>query len=307
MVEYTMDTGTGFVVTVWTYGASLLGVTVPDRFGRLANVVRRLPSLAAHRRVPYVGSTMGRYCRCVSGARFSLDGKEYSLDRNDGPHHLHGGSVGFDRHVWEAETGSDSGWLFVRLRLESPDGDQGYPGAVTVETVYRAHPSGRLVIEFSATTSASTLIGLTNHAFWNLAGDGTVDGHRLAINASRFIPFDGNLIPLPGPPAPVDALDHRSERDVGVLDNFFVLDDPEWAAELTDPGSGRVLRIRTDQPGIGVYSGDGFVWPRAGICLQTGAWPDAPNRPDYPPVRLDPGMTYRAGTTYEFTTAPASR
>jgi aldose 1-epimerase len=159
-------------------------------------------------------------------------------------------------------------------------------------------------VEHRATTSASTIVGMTNHAYWNLAGSGTIDGHALRLNAGHRLAFDAELLPVPGPPVAVKdtAYDFTAPTPLaGVrLDNFFVLDDEDWAVELSDPGSGRSMRVTTDQPGIGVYSADRFARPRAGIALETGAFPDAPNRPDFPSVRLDPGQAYLSRTSYEF-------
>ncbi|MCF3120529.1 galactose mutarotase [Streptomyces arenae] len=305
---YALDNGDGLAITVWTYGATLVEVRTPDRDNRTGNVVLRLPGLGDYedrQRNAYVGSTVGRYCRCVRDGRMSIDGVRHLLDPNEGPHHVHGGREGFDRRVWAAEAGRDGEDLVLRLRLESPDGDQGYPGAVTAETAYRIDREGRLTIEFSGTTTAPTAFGLTNHAFWNLAGHGTVDGHRLAVNASSGVFFDDEQMPVAGPPADIreTPLDYTTARTIGdhALDNFFVLDDPWlWAAELHDPGSGRHLEIRTEGPGMGIYSGDKLLTPRAGLALEPGCFPDAPNRPDYPSVRLDPGRTHTESTVYSF-------
>ncbi|RFU86638.1 galactose mutarotase [Streptomyces triticagri] len=308
--SYTLDTGQGLSVTVWTYGASLVEVRVPDRDGVLGNVVLRLPNLRMYEDPEinaYIGATVGRYCRCVRNGRFSLDGVEYELDHNDGSHHLHGGSLGFDKYVWTADAETVDDRMVLRMVLQSPDGDQGYPGALTAEIRYEVDADSRLSFDFQATTTASTITGFTNHAFWNLGGPGhTVDDHQLTLNSSRFVAFDNHLMPLSGPPRLLvgTPLDFQSAREVGVqrVDNFYVLDDEEWAAELVHPRSGRRMRVTTDQPGIGVYTGDHYRLPRAGICLETGAWPDAPNRPDFPSVRLDPGQTYRHHTTHEFHT-----
>ncbi|MFJ4963930.1 aldose epimerase family protein [Streptomyces sp. NPDC088729] len=305
---YTLGGEDGLAVTVWTYGAALVEVLAPDRAGRRANVVARLPDLAAYQdraRNPYVGATVGRYCRGISDGRFRLDGAEYRLDRNDGPHHMHGGTWGTDRSVWEAEGDRDGGGAVLRMRLTSPDGDQGYPGELRAEAVYRVGPDRRLTIEYRATTSAPTIVGFTNHAFWNLAGSGTVDGHRLRLGARHAVAFDARLMPLAGAPVPVDgtALDFTRPRplDHVALDNCYLLEGEGWAATLSDGRTGRVMRVYTDQPAVGVYSADHWAQrPRAGLCLETGPLPDAPNRPDYPSCRLDPGDRYRARTEYLF-------
>jgi len=303
---YTLDTEDGLAVTVWTYGATLVEVLVPDRAGRVANVVVRAPDLATQQdraRSCYLGATVGRYARCIAGARFALDGVEHRVDANEGRHHVHGGTLGFDRFVWEADVEEERERLSLRLRLDRPDGDQGYPGALSAETVYRVERGGRLTFEHRATTTAATVVALTNHAAWNLAGAGTVDGHRLAINAGRVLLVDRDVVPV-GPPAAVAGtpFDYSTARPIAGerLDHSFVLDDQAWAAELVDPVSGRAMLVRTDQPGLQVYSGEVLPEPRAGLCLQTGAWPDSPNRPDYPSSRLDPGEVYLHRTTHEF-------
>ncbi|MEH1016312.1 aldose epimerase family protein [Micromonospora sp. CPCC 206060] len=305
--EYLLDTGRDLAIAVWTYGATLVQVIVPDRYGNPDNVVLRLPDLSAYEdrsRNPYVGCTVGRYCRSVADGRFRLDGVEHHLHRNDGRHHVHGGPEGFDRRVWAAEAGRDGDDLVLHLRLDSPDGDQGYPGAVTVQATYRVDGSGRLSFEYRAETTASTIVSLTNHAFWNLSAGGVVDGHVLALNAARVLRFDAELMPVAGPPADVveAGLDFRRPRTIGAtkLDNLFVPESGDWAAELADPVSGRCMRVVTDQPGLGVYSGDGYVQPRAGICLEAGGWPNSPNRPDFPSDRLDPGEVHIHRTTHQF-------
>ncbi|MEV4000455.1 aldose epimerase family protein [Streptomyces halstedii] len=306
--SYTLDTGAGPAVTVWSYGATLVGVRAPDREGRYANVCVRLPDLGAYldrSRNQYVGATVGRYCRCVAGGEFDLDGKRHILDRNQGAHHLHGGSEGLDRRVWSAEASRDGEDLEVRLSVCSPDGDQGYPGQLTAGARYRIGSDGTLAVEYTATTTAPTVVGLTNHAFWNLAGGGTVDGHRLRLDATHAVRFDADLIPLPGPAEDVrgTARDFTVERplDGVTVDNCFFAGGGPVLAELSDPVSGRVLRVATDQPAVGVYTGDWFAErPRCGICLETGALPDAPNRPDYPSARLDPGEVHRHRTVYRF-------
>jgi aldose 1-epimerase len=306
--SYVLDAGAGPVVTVWTYGATLVEVLVPDRDGRAANVCLRLPDLAAYLdrdRNPYVGATVGRYCRCVAGGEFDLDGVRHVLDRNQGRHHVHGGSAGVDRRVWSAQAARDGEATALRLSLTSPDGDQGYPGELSVVTTHRVEPSGALVIEHTARTTAPTIVGLTNHAFWNLAGGGTIDDHELRLDAVEAVRFDEEVIPLPGPPLPVRGteLDFTTARRLGGtrVDNCYVLAGPSEVAELSHPGTGRVMSVWTDQPAVGVYTGDFFTRrPRGGICLETGALPDAPNRPEFPSARLDPGQTYRHRTVHHF-------
>ncbi|MGW2051686.1 aldose epimerase family protein [Streptomyces sp. NPDC001858] len=305
---YTLDTGAGLTVVIWTYGASTVEVLTPDRSGRMDNTVVRLPNLSSYqdrRRNPYVGATLGRYCRVVGDGRIRLDGVEHQLDRNEGEHHVHGGSIGLDRYVWEADAECRDDELVLCLSLVTLDGDQGYPGTLSAEVLYRVDRHRRLTFEYRATSTAPTAVGLTNHAFWNVAGSGTVDHQRLAVNASRAVVFDSDLVPLPGPPAPLagTALDYREPRPISGarIDNCFVLDDPTWAAELYDPAGGRAMRVITDQPGLGVYSADKFTArPRSGLCLEAGAVPDPPGQELSPFSRLDPGEVYRHRTTHEF-------
>ncbi|WP_235034827.1 aldose epimerase family protein [Streptomyces sp. SLBN-115] len=311
MDSYILGNGNGMEVVVWTYGATLVEVRVPGRGGRQENVVHRLPTLADYEdraTNAYVGATVGRFCRNVAHGRFALDGTWHLLDRNEGQHHLHGGTYGFDRLVWTATTSRTEEHVSLMLTVNSPRGDQGYPGGLHAETVYRLGRKPVLTIGFRATTTAPTIVGLTNHAFWNLSGTDTqraVDGQHVLVNAGRVLEFAEEQIPVPGPPAPVagTALDLTSGESIGGvrLDNFYVLDDPaSCAADLHDPSSGRHLRITTDQKGMGVYTGDGLAPSRAGLCLQPGPWPDAPNRPDFPSARLDPGHTYTSTTRYAF-------
>jgi aldose 1-epimerase len=250
-----------------------------------------------------MGGTLGRFARCIAGGRFHIGDRRYQLDTNRGSHHFHGGTIGFDRFVWKGEAAYDGESLALHLRLARPDGDQGYPGAISAETIYRVDRDRRLTFEYRATTTASTIVAFTNHAYWNLGGSGTVDDHMLAINAGRVVAVDDELIPS-GPPVPTAGsnLDYSVLRHIGSgsLDHCFLLDDPGWAAILFEPGSGREIRIRTDQPGLAVYSADALEQPRAGLALQTGALPDAPNRPDFPSARLDPGAIYTHHTTHEF-------
>jgi len=291
-------------VTVCTYGASLTRVLAPDRDGRAGDVVLPVLEPAELERHRYLGSTVGRFARCIAGGRLELDGRTFALTRNEGAHHVHGGALGFDRFVWDAEAGSDGAAAEVRLRLERPDGDEGYPGAVCVQTVYRLDADGKLTFEHSATTTRPTVVDLTNHAYWNLAGAGTIDGQVLEVSADAVVDVGEDLIPLPGPPARVAGTryDFTSPQQIGSrqLDHCFVLRDRVPAAVLSDPRSGRTMRIVTDGAGLQVYSGDTLDPPRCGIALQTGALPDAPNRPDFPSSRLDPGDTYRHRTVHEF-------
>ena len=304
---YTLRSSAGLRVTVWTYGATLVEVTVPDRRGEQGNAVLTLPDLGAlERSEHYVGSTMGRYARCVVGSSFRVDGEQHALDANAGRHHIHGGTFGFHRFVWDATAGTDGDDPWLRLDLDRPHGDQGYPGSIAVTTTYRLI-ANRLVLEHCATTDRTTIVDVTNHAMWNFAGRGTIDGHLLAINSERVLLVDDELVPI-GDPVPVapTPFDFRRPRPIGVtaLDNCFVLDGEGWAATLADPASGRTMRVVTDQPGLQVYTCDGLPGAsRHAICLQTGSWPDSPNRASFPSPVVRAGEEYRHVTSHEFDVA----
>jgi aldose 1-epimerase len=249
------------------------------------------------RQQAYLGAVAGRYANRIAGARFSLDGVEHRLSGN-----LHGGSDGFDKRIWSARP-SDGG---VTLELTSPDGDQGYPGELHAQARY-AVTGAELHVDFEATTDRPTVVNLTSHAYWNLAGGGTIDDHLLEIAASRYTPVDDELIPtgaiesVAGTP-----FDFREARPIGGNDydiNFAL--DRAAAIRLTDPGSGRTLEIVTTQPGLQLYTGThlGRTSPfpaRAGVALETQAFPDAPNRPEFPSTVVRPGEVYRASTVFRF-------
>ncbi|WP_255953283.1 aldose epimerase family protein [Streptomyces odontomachi] len=301
---YELAGGHGLRAVIWTYGATLTELWVPGRDGDPVNVALGFRDLAGYEdpRNPYLGATVGRFSRNVGHGRFVLDGVEHRLDLNDRGHHMHGGREGFSRMVWEAEP--DPATASLTLRLVSPDGDQGYPGELTAWTVYRLVEHG-IEFEHRATTTRPTVVDLTNHTYWNLAGEGTIDEHTLRIGGSRAIRFGERMVPVAGQPEPVHGTEHDFTRSRPLrgtaIDRFFVLDGADETIELAHPGSGRVMRVRTDAPGTGVYTADRFARPRAGICLQTSALPDAPNRPDFPSVRLDPGQVYHRRTVHEFT------
>jgi aldose 1-epimerase len=303
----------GIAVSVLTYGATLASVEVPDARGRTADVTVGLPSLAAYqdrRANPYLGCTMGRFCRIVAKGDLTIGSSTHQLDRNAGQHHLHGGREGLDRRVWQADAAQDGDDLVVVLTLVSPDGDQGYPGELRVSAEYRVLPPHRLRWTYVATTDAPTLVGLTNHAWWNLAGGGPVDGHLLQVAAPRVVPTDREHVPTGGPvPAAARRLDYRAPRPLQgqQLDACFALCGQQPAARLVSPASGRWMEVETDQPGLAVYTGDGHpITPRAGICLQTTAWPDAPHHATFPSAVLHPGQTYHHTTTHIFGVAPLS-
>ncbi|WP_336921369.1 aldose epimerase family protein [Aquipuribacter sp. SD81] len=323
-------------VTVLTYGARLQSVVVPDRDGRPGEVTLGYDDLAGYLGDrAFLGATVGRYANRIGGGRFTLDGTEHRLPQNHGTATLHGGADGFHTRVWDAEEAADG----VALRLRSPDGDMGFPGAVDVAVTVTLDDDG-LRLAYEATTDAPTVVTLTNHAYWNLAGPGTgtVDDHVLTVPAARYLPVDDAFVPL-GDPVPVegtvfdlrdgarlgDRVRHGDEqlRLAGGFDHCYVLDGADsgddgadglaLAARVHDPASGRTLEVRTDEPGLQVYTGnqlpgtvagrDGRVMRQGdGLCLETQHWPDSPNRPSYPSTVLRPGEVLRSTTLHTFGT-----
>lgn len=313
----------GIGAELLTIGATLRRLESPDRHGVRANLVLGYRDLADYARHPlYLGATIGRYANRIAGGRFAIDGTEYRLPVNDPPNNLHGGPDGFDIAPWEVVARDRH---TATLRLTSPDGDQGFPGTMTAQVRYDLEADG-MMIALSATTDAPTVVNLTNHAYYNLAGEASgadILDHWLQIPASCYTPVNPELIPL-GPmqdvtgtpfdfrrPKPVgrDIDAHDSQIALGQgYDHNFGIDDWDGGlrrmATLHHPGSGRTLDLYSTEPGLQFYSGNhlGDAPPgtsgtryarRSGLCLEPQRFPDTPNRADYPPARLDPGETYR--------------
>ncbi|MEV5983832.1 aldose epimerase family protein [Streptomyces sp. NPDC052051] len=305
--RWTLERG-GVRVRVLSYGGIVQSVEVPGRDGQRADVTLGFPELDGYvgHPQPYLGALVGRYANRVAGARFTLDGRAHALEANDGPNCLHGGARGFDKQVWEAESVEHG----VRLSRVSPDGEGGFPGRLEVSATYSLDADGALRIAYEAVTDAPTVVALTNHTYWNLAGAGTASGHELRLAASRFTPVDPALIPT----GALDGVagtrfDFRAARKVGSgYDHNFVLDKgvtgaPEEVAELYDPASGRLLTVATTEPGLQLYTADHLDAPFIaceGVALETQAFPDSPNHPEFPSTRLLPGEVYRSQTVYGF-------
>jgi aldose 1-epimerase len=338
---YTLTNAHGIEVRVMTYGATIVSLKTPDRAGRLANVVLGFDSLDPYLAgVPYFGATVGRYANRIANGTFSLDGKSYQLPRNDGPNTLHGGVRGFDKRVWSAATATSNRGREVRLTYVSASGEEGFPGEVTAHATYRLSDDDTLDIEFEATTSAATPINLANHAYFNLTGDPQrpILDHRLTIHADRFTPVNATLIPtgelrsVAGTPfdfrtpqtigARIEANDEQLRLGRG-YDHNWVLNASghskgktgqtlALAAVLADPQSGRVLEVRTTQPGLQFYSGNfldgkpagqGTVFRhRTGLCLETQHFPDSPNQAAFPSTIVRPGEAYAQRTVLAFRT-----
>ncbi|MEW2403717.1 aldose epimerase family protein [Streptomyces sp. NPDC046862] len=305
--RWTLERG-GVRVRVLTYGGIVQSCEVPDREGRVSDVVLGFADLdgyLAHPE-PYLGVLAGRYANRIAGGRFTLDGRTHELTVNNGPNCLHGGERGFDKHVWDAEPVEHG----VRLSRVSPDGEEGFPGRLSVSATYALRADGALRISYEARTDAATVVNLTNHTYWNLAGTGDTAGHRLSLAASRYTPVDADLIPT-GELAAVEGtrFDFRAGREVGGgYDHNFVLDKgvtegPVEVAVLSDPGSGRVVTVETTEPGVQLYTADHLGAPFSpgdGVALETQHFPDSPNRASYPSTVLRPGGVYRSETVYRF-------
>ncbi|MFI5748139.1 aldose epimerase family protein [Streptomyces sp. NPDC051644] len=298
----------GTRVRVLTYGGIVQSVEAPGRDGVRAGVALGLPDLAGYETYsgPYFGALVGRYANRIGGACFELDGQTHRVTRNEGRNHVHGGARGFDKRVWQAREVTDG----VELSLVSEDGEEGFPGHLTISAAYTLDEGGALRIAYRATTDAPTVLNLTNHTYWNLAGDdsGSALGQVLRIVAGRITPADAESLPT-GEFLPVDGtrFDFREPKPVGAgYDHNFVLDGagPGPAAELYDAASGRVLTVTTTEPGMQLYTADHFdgrpFGPCAGIALETQHFPDSPNRPEFPSTVLRPGEEYVSTTVYGF-------
>ncbi len=304
-------------VEVWDHGARLVRVEAPDRHGRFDNVVLRHQHLSDYDDPTgphaYLGATIGRTANRIGNSRLVLDGAAHILTANEGVHHLDGGSVGFDQYVWERvdrsdRPGEEDKHANVTFRHVSPDGDQGYPGELTMQVSYSV--SGNLLhIETIATTTAPTVVGTTNHAYWNLAGAGTIGGHWLRVAADRYVPVDADAIPT-GQLEPVSGLGLDFRRatalgdavSAGGVDHCLVFGpaSEQYPVELYDPQSGRRLAIATNQAGVQVYTGQYLPTPFSALCLEPQALPDTPNHGTFGSCELRPGATYSHSATYRF-------
>ncbi|MFD7387263.1 aldose epimerase family protein [Streptomyces sp. NPDC059852] len=300
----------GVRARVLSYGGIVQSLEVPDRDGRTADVVLGFADLDGYvtHPGPYLGALIGRYANRIAGGRFPLDGVTYALDPNTPPNSLHGGARGFDKRVWDV-TPVEHG---LRLTRVSPHGEEGFPGRLEVTATYTLEADGALRFVYEAVTDAPTVVNLTNHSYFNLAGadSGDAGGHELRLDASRFTPVDADLIPT-GALEDVTGtrFDFRRTRKVGSgYDHNFVLDkgvteDAREVAELYDPSTGRVLTVATTEPGLQLYTADQLGEPFSpgdGIALETQHFPDSPNRPEFPSTVLRPGQVYRSETVYAF-------
>lgn len=327
---YTLTNTKGAVARITTHGALLTDLRVPDRNGKVDNVVLGFDNLEAYLKGhPFFGATTGRVANRIAKGRFSLDGQQYRLATNNGPNHLHGGIKGFDKVVWHArpiqtKSPTEASIEFTRL---SPDGEEGYPGNLAVTVTYTLTDDNELRIDYSARTDKATPVNLTNHSYFNLAGSGDIKEHELMINADRYTVTDDTLIPT-GELASVKAtpldftkptaigarFNQLTKKPVGYDDNFVLTGGGKslaLAARVYEPKSGRVLEVLTTEPGIQLYTGNfldgtlsghnGVVYRQhAGFCLETQHFPDSINHPDFPSTVLRPGHVFTSTTVFKF-------
>jgi aldose 1-epimerase len=326
---YTLKSTRGLKAVISNYGATLLELWTPDRSGKLGNVILGYDSLGGYlqKTNPYFGAIVGRYANRISHARFTLDGKTYNLATNDRGNTLHGGWKGFDKVIWTVNQVNDSS---LSLSYSSHDGEEGYPGNLTVKVVYQVNADNGLEIEYTALTDQKTPVNLTNHSYFNLSGgkDSTILNEELTLYASSYTPVNDSLIPT-GQLVPVNntPFDFRKAKRIGTdlekvkggYDHNFVIDkkssELSMAAMVFDPGSGRKMEVWTTQPGIQFYTGnflDGTLTGANGkrivqhgaLCLETQHFPDSPNQPGFPNTILEPGQTFHERTIYRFSVKP---
>jgi aldose 1-epimerase len=329
---YTLRNAHGCEARITNYGGIVVSLKVPDRQGNLGDVVLGFDNLTDYvEKSPYFGSLIGRYGNRIAKGKFTLGGKTYSLAVNDGPNHLHGGVKGFDKVVWDAESSVRDGTEpTLTLQYTSSDGEEGYPGTLEIKAVYTLTQDNALRLEYEATTSKDTIVNLTQHSYFNLAGRGDILGHVVLINASRFTPVDDTLIPTgelrPVQNTPFDFTtpttigarineDDEQLKYAGGYDHNWVIDKPDGElglmARVYEPTSGRVLEVLSTEPGLQFYTGnflDGTLvgkggWKyqfRCAFCMEPQHFPDSPNKPDFPSVVLKPGDVYKNTIIYRF-------
>jgi aldose 1-epimerase len=329
---YTLTNRNGVEAGIITYGGIVVSLKVPDRQGKLQEVTLGYDSLDGYLKnnTPYFGALIGRYANRIGKGTFSLGGREYRLAANSGGSHLHGGNRGFDKVVWKATEVRGPNGVGLKLEYVSPDGEEGYPGTLSATAVYTLTNDNELKMDYSATTTKETIVNLTNHAYFNLAGEGDILKHELMINADRFTPISEAYIPtgelrsVKGSPldftkpmaigARIKQKDEQLVRGNG-YDHNFVLNRKDGslslAARVEEPTTGRVLEVLTTEPGVQLYTGnflDGTIkgiggkvyQQRAGFCLETQHFPDSPNKPNFPSTVLKPGQKYTTTTIYKF-------
>jgi aldose 1-epimerase len=342
---FTLKNKNGMEAKITDWGATVISLTAPDRSGRQGNVVLGYTSLKDYTtpgKSPFFGTIAGRFANRIAGGKFTLEGQEYRLHVNNGPNSLHGGKQGFDKVLWTSEpVPAPPGGQAIKMTYISRDGEEGYPGTLTLSVTYVLGPDNALHIAFHGTTDKTTVLNPTNHSYFNLKGDGEGDvlGHVLTINASHITPVDkvliptGELMPVKGTPFDFTTphtigervnADHEQLKFGGGYDHNFVIDrkdnDLLLAARVEEPTTGRVMEVLTTEPGVQLYignflpkadapaaqqligtSGKPYVY-RGGFCLETQHFPDSPNQPKFPSTVLKPGQTFTSLTVYRFST-----
>jgi len=332
---YTLTNSGGMEIAITNYGGVVVSIKAPDRNGKFADVVLGFDTFDAYlNNTPFFGALVGRYGNRIAKARFTLDGHEYHLAANDNGNTLHGGLKGFDKRLWQAKDVSTKDAPALELTYLSKDGEEGFPGNLSVTVTYSLTPKNELKIDYAAGTDKDTVLNLTNHSYFNLAGqgEGNILSHLMMINADRFTPVDATLIPtgelksVAGTPldfrkptaigARIDADDQQMKFGRG-YDHNFVLNRKGGglilAARVTEPSSGRVLEVLTTQPGLQFYTGNfldgtihgktGKVYPRrSAFCMETQHFPDSPNQPQFPTAVLKPGEHFQSTTVFRFST-----
>ena len=334
---YTFKNKSGMQVKITNYGAIVTSILVPDRNGKLGDITLGYDRVEDYINAvdkPYFGAIVGRYGNRIAKGEFVIDGETYSLATNNSPNHLHGGVVGFDKVVWDAELLGGKGWSGLELSYLAKDKEEGYPGNLSIKVTYKLTDANELIVDYLATTDKATPVNLTQHSYFNLKGEGEGDilDHKLMINASNYTPVDSTLIPTGEIKAvagtPFDFTQAKAiGRDIGKkneqlefglgFDHNFVLDREgdglSLAAMVHEPSTGRVMEITTTEPGIQFYcgnfldgrlkgkSGKPYVH-RGGFCLETQHYPDSPNQKNFPSTILKPGDEYRTTTVFKFST-----
>lgn len=322
ITQFLLSNDKGTSVNIINYGAIVTAVYVPDRDGKTENVTLGFDTLAEYeKKGPYFGAICGRYANRIADGKFTLDGKEYQLAQNNPPSHLHGGEQGFDKKVWAAESFSDLNEVGVRLSYVSPDGEEGYPGKLTLTVVYSLNNENEFKIDYTATSDQATPLNVTNHCYWNLAGKENILDHELVLNCDRYLPVSELAIPT-GELAmvketPMDFISahkigERIEQVEGGYDHCWVVNpsenQPALCAQVKDPQSGRVMEILTTEPGVQFYTGNfldgteasGGYQKHGGFCLETQHFPNSPNQPEFPNTILKPGKVYEQTTIHKF-------
>lgn len=322
ITQFLLSNQKGMSVNIINFGAIVTAIYLPDRDGKAENITLGFDSLAGYeKKGPYFGAICGRCANRIADGKFTLNGKEYQLAQNNPPSHLHGGEAGFDKKVWAAESYSNPDEVGVRLSLVSPDGEEGYPGKLTLKVVYSLNNENEFKVDYTATTDQATPINVTNHCYWNLSGEGKILDHELVLNCDQYLPVTEEAIPTgklaPVKDTPMDftsahKIGERIDQVEGGYDHCWVVNasdkQPAFCARAKDPESGRVMEVYTTEPGVQFYTGNfldgtpasGGYPKHGGFCLEAQHFPNSPNQPEFPNTILKPGEVYEQTTVHKF-------